>query len=67
MTRLAASDRSIWDDVLIANAGALLAPLAELVDRLAAARDALEASDLTGLSRALAPRRTPGGAMIAVQ
>jgi len=55
MTRLAASDRALWDDVLAANADELLGPLTELVDRLAAARDALADRDRARLHAALAP------------
>ena len=56
MTRLAASDRALWDDVLLANADELLGPLDDLVTRLAAARDALAAGDHVRLHGALAPR-----------
>lgn len=53
MTRLAASDRVLWDDVLTANAEAMLGPLSDLVDRLGAARDALADGDRARLHAAL--------------
>jgi prephenate dehydrogenase len=55
MTRLAASDRALWADVLAANADELLGPLTELVDRLVAARDALAGGDQVRLQAALTP------------
>ena len=55
MTRLAASDRRLWEDVLVANADELLQPLTDLIDRLAAARGALADLDHARLSAALAP------------
>lgn len=55
MTRLAASDRALWDDVLAANADELVGPLTELVDRLSAARDALAGGDHAHLHEALTP------------
>ena len=54
MTRLAASDRRLWEDVLVANADELLQPLTDLIDRLAAARGALADLDHVRLSDALA-------------
>jgi prephenate dehydrogenase len=55
MTRLAASDRLLWEDVLTANAEELVGPLTDLVDRLAAARDALAHRDPAGLASSLTP------------
>jgi prephenate dehydrogenase len=55
MTRLAASDRALWDDVLAANADELVGPVTDLVDRLTAARDALATGDRHRLHVALAP------------
>ena len=55
MTRLAASDRNLWADILDANADEVLGPLTELVARLAAARDALADGDEARLNAALTP------------
>jgi len=68
MTRLAASDWRLWEDVLVANADELLQPLTDLIDRLAAARGALGDRDQVRLSDALAstslaPGRHPAGAV----
>lgn len=59
MTRLAASDRQLWADVLEANADELAAPLDAMLRRLAALRAALADGDRDGVRDALAPQRVP--------
>ena len=55
MTRLAASDRALWADVLEANADHLVGPIDALVRRLETARDALASNDVDAALRALQP------------